>query len=274
MRVLLLGGTTEASVLAQLLAGAGIDAVFSYAGRTAAPLAQPLPQRVGGFGGIDGLRSYLEAEGISHVVDATHPFASTMTANAVAACRAAGLPLLGLERPPWHPVTGDRWTHVPDAKAAAAALPDLPARVFLAIGRQSLAAFADRPRHHYLLRLVDPPDRLPLPHTTVILARGPFDAGADRALLTRHRITHVVAKNAGGAGASAKLTAARSLGLPVILIDRPVVPPRDVVGSADLVLAWLHQLRPAKPGPAKPGPAESDPAHPGPAWPDAAERGV
>lgn len=238
MRTLVLGGTTEASALARRLAAAGADAVFSYAGRTEAPVAQPLPMRVGGFGGVDGLVSYLRDENIGAVVDATHPFAAQMSRNAIVACAQAGVPLLGLERPAWVAGDGDSWSHVGSMEAAVQALPDAPARVFLAIGKQNLTGFAAKP-HHYLLRLVDAPEAPPLPDCTVILARGPFDAESDKALLIQHNISHIVAKNAGGAGAEAKLIAARALGLPVILIDRPSLPARAVVGSVAEVLAWL-----------------------------------
>ncbi|EDZ46057.1 precorrin-6x reductase [Rhodobacterales bacterium Y4I] len=239
-RILLLGGTTEASALAKTLAGAGMDAVFSYAGRTAHPVSQPLPTRVGGFGGIEGFAAYLEAENITHVVDATHPFAAQMSSNAVHACEAAGVPLCAFERPAWQAGEGDQWLHTDSIEEAVNALPDTPARVFLAIGKQNLTQFAAKPHHHYLLRLVDAPEAdLPLPHTTVEIARGPFDAAGDTALLQRHAITHVVAKNAGGAGAAAKLTAARNLALPVIMIGRPEVPERPVMGSVAEVMAWL-----------------------------------
>ena len=237
-RILLLGGTTEASALARALAEAGRDAVFSYAGRTEAPVTQPLPTRIGGFGGVDGLISYLRAEKIDAVVDATHPFAAQMSRNAIEACARAGVPLIGLQRPAWRAGEGDLWTHVDDIDSAIAALPDQPARVFLAIGKQNLAGFAARP-HHYLLRLVDAPSAPPLPDCTVVLARGPFDAAQDLALLQAHRISHIVAKNAGGAGAEAKLIAARSLGLPVILIDRPKLPARRVLAEVAEVMAWL-----------------------------------
>lgn len=242
-RILLLGGTTEASLLARALAGAGLDAVFSYAGRTAAPLAQPLPTRVGGFGGVAGLVAYLRAEGISHVVDATHPFAAQMTRNAVAACGIAGVPLLGFERPAWQAGEGDDWLAVPDLACAVAALPAAPARVFLAIGKQHLAGFAARPQHHYLLRLVDAPGDVPLPRAEVVVARGPFTVEGDTALMQTHRITHVVAKNSGGSGARAKLDAARLLRLPVILIERPQVPARPVAASVAGVMAWLGHAR-------------------------------
>lgn len=217
-----------------------MDAVFSYAGRTDAPVAQPLPMRVGGFGGVAGLADYLRREGITHVVDATHPFAAQMSRNAIAACTETGTPLIALERAPWQAQAGDDWRHVADMDAAVAALPDDPARVFLAIGKQTLAPFAAKPQHHYLLRLVDPPDvPPPLPQATVVIDRGPFDAAADTALLKAHAITHIVAKNAGGAGAEAKLIAARALRLPVILIDRPALPPRRVVATVDGVMAWI-----------------------------------
>ncbi|NUB46771.1 cobalt-precorrin-6A reductase [Fertoebacter nigrum] len=242
-RILLLGGTTEASLLARALAGAGVEAVFSYAGRTAAPVAQPLPTRVGGFGGVAGLVDFLRAGGISHVVDATHPFAAQMTRNAVAACAIAGVPLLGFERPAWTAGEGDDWLAVPDLAGAVAALPATPARVFLAIGKQHLAAFAAKAQHIYLLRLVDVPGDVPLPRSEVVVARGPFTVEGDTALMQSHRITHVVAKNAGGSGARAKLDAARALRLPVILIDRPQVPPRPVAGSVAEVMVWLGHAR-------------------------------
>jgi precorrin-6A/cobalt-precorrin-6A reductase len=237
-RILLLGGTAEASHLARALAAAGKDAVFSYAGRTDSPVAQPLPMRVGGFGGVAGLVDYLRAARIGAVVDATHPFAAQMSRNAIEACAQAKVPLLGLERLPWVAGEGDRWTHVSSMEAAVAALPDAPARVFLAIGKQNLALFAAKP-HHYLLRLVDAPEAKPLPDCTVVLARGPFEADGDKALMLQHNISTVVAKNAGGAGAKAKLIAARALGLPLILIDRPTLPKRGVVGSVAEVMAWL-----------------------------------
>lgn len=240
MRVLLLGGTTEASLLARRLAQDRVDAVFSYAGRTDVPVAQPLPTRTGGFGGSDSLARYLAEERITHVVDATHPFAAQMSRNAVVACTAANVPLCALERAPWRAGPGDDWRHVTSLDGAVAALPDRPARVFLAIGRQNLDAFAARPQHHYLLRLIDPPEGpLPLPDATVVIARGPFVEPADRELLARHRIGLIIAKNAGGAGARAKLDAARTLGLPVVLIDRPALPPRRIAETVEEVMAFL-----------------------------------
>ena len=240
--MLLLGGTTEASQLARALAAAGTDAVFSYAGRTAAPVAQPLPTRIGGFGGVAGLQDWLQAQRITHLVDATHPFAAQMSCNAVHACAATGAALLALERPTWQPQAGDQWQCVADIDGAVAALPSTPARVFLAIGRQNLQPFAPSATcaaHHYLLRLVDAVPDLPLPDAQVVIARGPFTVEGDRALLQQHGITHLVAKNAGGSGASAKLEAARGLGLPVILINRPAIPPRHTAVTEAQVMAWL-----------------------------------
>lgn len=226
--------------MAKALADQGIAGVFSYAGRTGAPVTQPLPQRVGGFGGVAGLVDYLRAEAITHILDATHPFAARMSAHAVEAARITGLPLLALERAPWQPMAEDRWHLVPDMAAAAEALPEAPARVFLAIGRQNLEVFAAKPQHHYLLRLVDAPESLPLPQTEAVVARGPFTLDSDLALLRAHRISHIVAKNAGGSGARAKLDAARLMGLPVILIDRPALPERPRADSVEAALRWLH----------------------------------
>jgi len=243
-KLLLLGGTTEASQLAAHLAqawtGAGRQAVFSYAGRTARPATPPLPRRVGGFGGVAGLADYLRAEAITHVVDATHPFAAQMSTNAVQACAEVGVDLVALERPAWAAQAGDSWCNVADMEGAVAALPQAGARVFLAIGKQYVAEFAAKPQNHYLLRLVDRPDApLALPDATVVVARGPFEAAGDETLMRTHAITHVVAKNAGGAGAEAKLIAARALGLPVIMIDRPEIPARQVLGSVAEVKRWL-----------------------------------
>lgn len=231
--------------MAQALASRGDDVIFSYAGRTAKPVLQPVPTRIGGFGGIYGLVSYLEQENITHVVDATHPFAARMSANAVAACDQAGVALAAFQRLPWQAGPGDDWQAVPDVSAAVAALPFDPARVFLAIGKQNLDAFAARPQHHYLLRLVDPPEAaLPLPNAKAVIARGPFDEAGDVSLLKNHQIDLIVAKNSGGTGARAKLDAARSLAIPVVLIDRPDGPDRPILCQLPDVLAWLpHPAR-------------------------------
>ncbi len=241
MRVLLLGGTTEANQMAKALAGAAVDAIYSYAGRTRLPLSQPLPTRSGGFGGVAGLIKYLGEKKISHVIDATHPFAAGMSQNAFVACRDSGVPLIRLERPPWRAQAGDDWTLVPTIEEIPAVLPDRPSRVFLAIGKQQIGLFANQPQHHYLLRLVDAPDApLPLRDTSVVLARGPFSTKSDIALLQEHAITHIVAKNAGGAGARAKLDAARHLGLPVIMARRPDLPGQTIASGVAQVMVWLR----------------------------------
>lgn len=239
MRILLLGGTTEASQMAKCLSQQGIEAIFSYAGRTGEPVAQPLPTRVGGFGGVDGLIRFLRETSITHVIDATHPFAAQMSLHAASACSGTGIPLIALERKPWAAGPEDRWTHVPTMEEAARALPEVPTRVFLAIGRLQLEVFAAKPQHHYLLRLVDQPRDLPFP-ADVVLARGPFTFAEDRALLQDHGIELIVSKNAGGMGARAKLDAARDLGVPVILVDRPALPPRRSVETVEEVLNFLH----------------------------------
>ncbi|QJF51897.1 cobalt-precorrin-6A reductase [Roseobacter ponti] len=238
--LLILGGTTGATALARALSEADIAGTVSLAGRVARPVRQALPLRSGGFGGAEGLRQYLHDHAVTHVVDATHPFAAQMSRNAVAACTAAKVPLIALTRPPWSPGDGDRWEHVPDIAAAVAALQVPARRVMLAVGRMHLAEFAPNPQHFYLLRLVDPPDaELPFPDCEVILDRGPFTVEGDLALMREHRIDLVVSKNSGGTGASAKLTAARQLGLPVLMIDRPPLPLRREAYSPEEVIAWL-----------------------------------
>jgi precorrin-6A/cobalt-precorrin-6A reductase len=240
MRILILGGTTEASAIARALAGdARFAPVLSLAGRTRAPVAPPIPWRVGGFGGVDGLVAYLRAEGVAALIDATHPFAARMKANAARAAALAGIPRVAVLRPPWQPQPGDCWTEVIDMGAAFAALGAAPRRVFLAIGRQELAAFG--PPHAYLVRSIDPPDALP-PSATAITARGPFTEEAERALLIAHRIKVLVTKNAGGAATAGKLAAARGLGLPVVMVVRPAPPTAPVVADAAGALDWLaHQ---------------------------------
>jgi precorrin-6A/cobalt-precorrin-6A reductase len=238
-RILLLGGTTEASLLARALAEAGLDAVFSYAGRTADPVAQPLPQRIGGFGGVEGLRAYLMQEKISHVVDATHPFAAQMSSHAVEAT-GSDIPLIALQRLPWQATPQDRWTTVADMAAAVDALPDAATRVFLAIGRQHVDAFARAPQHHYLLRLVDQPvTAVALPNAEIIISRGPFRVEDDLELMRQYGVQTIVAKNSGGVGARAKIDAARVLGLPVIMIDRPALPVRACCETVAEVMDWL-----------------------------------
>ncbi|VVB45114.1 Precorrin-6A reductase [Beijerinckiaceae bacterium RH AL1] len=218
----MLGGTSEATALAEILARRPeIEATLSLAGRTSAPAAQALPTRVGGFGGAAGLAAHIAAHRVAVLVDATHPFATAISRNAREAAATAGIPLVAVGRPPWRPQAGDDWREVADVAAAAAALGAAPRRVFLTIGRQQLAAFAGAPQHHYLVRSVDPVDAQLLPDARWIEARGPFDADAEEALMRAEGIEVLVTKNSGGTATAAKLAAARRLGLPVILVRRP-----------------------------------------------------
>lgn len=226
-------------MLAAEIARARIDAVYSYGGRTRAPADQPLPTRVGGFGGVSGLADYIRRERITHVIDATHPFAAEMSRHAVQACAQTGTPLIALERAPWTKAPGDTWIEVADVTAAAAALPETPANVFLAIGRQHIAPFAAKPQHVYTLRFVDPPEA-PLPFVAdVIVSRGPFTFDGELETMRARDIAWIVARNSGGDGARAKIDAARMLGLPVIMIARPRLPERLRVESVAEIMHWL-----------------------------------
>lgn len=240
MRALILGGTSDANLLADAVARAGCDAIYSYGGRTRAPANQPLPTRIGGFGGVNGLAEFIRREGITHLVDATHPFAAEMSRNAVAACETTGTPLIALERAPWAKEAGDTWIEAADITSAAAVLPNNRARVFLAIGRQHIAAFSARPQHAYILRFVDPPDGpLPFPDVDVIVSRGPFTLAGELEMMRTRGIEWVVARNSGGAGARAKIDAARELGLSVVMLKRPELPDRPRVESVAEVMQWL-----------------------------------
>jgi precorrin-6A/cobalt-precorrin-6A reductase len=245
MKILILGGTAEARRLASALAARKDLAVtVSLAGRTAQPAAQPVPVRMGGFGGSDGLAAYLSAEQIDALIDATHPYAGTISANAAYAAERTGVPLLALRRPPWAKVAGDTWIEVATVEDAVEALGKAPRRVFLALGRKELQPFAAAPQHDYLVRSVDPVDPpLAVPHATYITARGPFIEEEDYALLARHRIETIVAKNSGGAATYGKIEAARALRLPVIMLKRPALPDVPSAETVEEVLAWLdHAL--------------------------------
>lgn len=227
-------------MLAAEIARARLQAVYSYGGRTRAPAAQPLPTRIGGFGGAVGLADYIRREGITQVIDATHPFAAEMSRNAVVACAETGTPLIALERTPWTKAQGDNWIEVADVAAAVAALPENPTRVFLGIGRQHIAPFGDKPQHAYTLRFVDPPEGA-LPFAAdVIVSRGPFTVDGELEMMRSRSIAWVVARNSGGGGARAKVDAARKLGLPVVMIARPQLPERARAESIAEVMAWLH----------------------------------
>jgi precorrin-6A/cobalt-precorrin-6A reductase len=223
MKVLLLGGTGEARTLAGLLTAEGIEVVSSLAGRTTDARLPVGEVRTGGFGGADGLAAWLRDHPVDLVVDATHPFAATMTAHAVAATRETGVPLLVLRRPGWTPSPDDDWHWADSATAAADLLRDLrTSRVFLTIGRQGLDAFATTGLWT-LARCVDPPEPRPT-WCTLILARGPFTLTDELAILREHRIDVLVTKDSGGPATAAKLTAARRLAIPVLVIRRPSLP--------------------------------------------------
>ncbi|CAH1656022.1 Precorrin-6A reductase [Hyphomicrobiales bacterium] len=246
LSLLILGGTTEASRLAALLAErANIAPVLSLAGRTREPAPAPIPLRVGGFGGVDGLAAYLATERIDAVIDATHPFAARISAHAAIACPRQGVPLARLTRPAWRPEPGDRWQEVPGMAAAVAALGPAPRRVFLTIGRQELAAFNAAPQHHYLVRSIDAPDGFNAPQATFLAARGPFALADEEALMRAHAIDVLVTKNAGGSATAAKLIAARSLGLPVVMVARPAKPNVPTFHEPEEALAWTKSHRPA-----------------------------
>lgn len=244
MRILVLGGTAEASALARALAQRpDLDAILSFAGRTRIPDGWPIPIRIGGFGGIDGLAAYLRDQAIDAVVDATHPFAAQMSRHAQAACHATGTPLIVLTRPAWQAGPQDRWITVGDINAAAAALGDPPKRVFLTVGRLHIVAFAAAPQHHYLVRSIEAPDPPPpLPHLKFVAGRGPFDVAAERALLRDERIEILVTKNSGAPATFAKIAAARQLGVPVVMIERPEILHGMAVQDPAEVMAWIDRL--------------------------------
>ncbi|MFC2253180.1 cobalt-precorrin-6A reductase [Labrys portucalensis] len=239
--VLLLGGTSEASALARLLAArSDIPAMVSLAGRTINPAPPPIAHRIGGFGGVEGLCAFLEENAVTALIDATHPFAERMSANAVEAARRTGVPLLALRRPAWQAESGDRWSEVPDAEAAVEALGTAPRRVFLTTGRLELPAFLAAPQHFYLVRSVDPPEELP-PRARLILARGPFAEADDYSLMQEEAVDVLVTKNSGGSATYGKIAAARRLGLPVILLRRPGTAEVATVATAQEALAWIER---------------------------------
>jgi len=244
-RILILGGTTEARLLGERLAKRpDLDVTLSLAGRTATPVPHAVPVRVGGFGGGEGLADYLIEERVGALIDATHPYASIISQNAVAAARRAAVPFVVLRRPPWTAVAGDRWIDVNDAAAAVSAIGEEARNVFVALGRNDLAPFAAAPQHRYLIRSVDAVDPpLPLPHVSYVTARGPFSEADDRALMTAHQIEVVIAKNSGGAAAYGKIAAARAVGIGVILLRRPSAPEAPAVKTIEDAIAWLdHAL--------------------------------
>lgn len=235
--ILILGGTAEARILAAQLEARRVPVTTSLAGRVARPRLPPGEVRIGGFGGPAALVAWLRDHDVRAVVDATHPFAQRISASAAEACREAAVPLLRLERPGWSERPRDRWTWVDDLDGAATALETLGTRAFLTTGRQGLQAFA--PTEAWcLIRCVDPPaPPLPRQHE-LLLDRGPYTVDGELALIDRHRIDVLVTKDSGGEHTAAKLDAARTRGLPVIVVRRPPRPAVDAVATVDAALAW------------------------------------
>ncbi|MET3660732.1 cobalt-precorrin-6A reductase [Aquamicrobium ahrensii] len=226
MRILILGGTAEARQTAERLAAAPeLHVTLSLAGRTENPVRQPVPVRIGGFGGAEGLARHLAEQRIELLIDATHPYAARISANAAEAAKRAGVPILALRRPGWRHGEGDRWTWADDVTDAVRALGAAPRRVFLSIGRQEVGVFAAAPQHFYLIRSVDPVEPpLAVPNAHYLLARGPFAVEAEHELLALHGVDAIVSKDSGGSASYGKIAAARTLGIEVIMIRRPELP--------------------------------------------------
>ncbi|WP_405183312.1 cobalt-precorrin-6A reductase [Nocardia sp. NBC_01377] len=241
MRVLILGGSQEARELAASTSGErGLEIVSSLAGRVRDPHLPEGPVRIGGFGGTEKLRDWLAAEDIGAVVNATHPFAARIGANTAVATAALGIPLLRILRPAWSEQPGDRWTRVTDLDAAARALTAFGDRVFLTIGRQGVGAFAGLTRQWFLIRAIDPPEGALPPKHELLLTRGPFAVDDEIALLSDRRIDVLVTKDSGGDQTEAKLVAARAAGLPVVVVDRPVLPEGvTAVETVEQAREWL-----------------------------------
>ncbi|MEU2393144.1 cobalt-precorrin-6A reductase [Streptomyces sp. NPDC007369] len=246
--VLVLGGTTEARRLAEVLAEPApavrpFRVTTSLAGRVTAPVLPPGGVRIGGFGGPEGLAAWIADHRVTHLVDATHPFAERMSFNAARAAALSGVPLLALRRPGWTPGPGDDWTFAADLDEAADLLPGLGSgRVFLTTGRTGLHTFAHLAEPWFLVRSVDPPAGPLPPRLEVLLARGPFTLDDERELLSRHRIDLLVTKDSGGSATAPKLTAAREAGIPVLVVRRPPVPEGvPETGTAAAAAAWLHR---------------------------------
>ncbi len=240
-----MGGTTEAATLAEALSGwPDIDVITSLAGRTRNPEHLPGEMRIGGFGGAEGLISYLRDQSIDVLIDATHPFADQMSSQAVLAADQVGIERLRLVRPSWEKQPGDHWVEATDAADAAKLLPSLGRRVFLTSGHKDLAAFAGLDDLWFLIRTIEPVAAGgPLPQQVhFIRAKGPFDEATEIALLRKYRIDTLVTKASGGDATYAKLSAARRLGLPVIMIRRPSPPPGPLVHDTAAALTWLRQV--------------------------------
>jgi len=245
-KILILGGTGDAVKLAAKLAITNeFEVISSLAGRTKKPSVLVGQVRIGGFGGADGLLNYLQENAIDFLIDATHPCAGQITMNGAIAAKAAKIPHLMLVRPQWERVSGDNWIEVESVAAAAQAIPESINRVFITSGRQQLEPFLLRSQIHpqtwYLIRSIDPPD-IDLPNSEVLLDRGPFSLEQERQLLQNYQIQSIISKNSGGAATYAKIMAARELGIPIIMVQRPASPEGKKVTSIEDAIAWLKQL--------------------------------
>jgi len=232
MRVLILGGTSEARELAGRLVALGHEVTTSLAGRTRAPMLPAGDLRVGKFGGVPGLAGYLKAMRIERLVDATHPYAGVISSNAVAAARQSGVPLVRYMRPAWQEPEGAGWRHVAGLAEAASALAP-KATVLVTTGHDGLELLLARQDCRLLVRLIEPPEVALPPHAALILARPPYRLAEERALLGREGVTALVSKNSGGEATAAKLAAARELGVKVIMVARPAHEPAVEVGSVE-----------------------------------------
>jgi precorrin-6A/cobalt-precorrin-6A reductase len=250
-RLLVLGGTELANsfVAAVREAHPDLEIILSLAGRTRDPKLPDCEVRTGGFGGAEGLAEYLKTEGISALVDATHPYAARISANAAEAAKAASVPCLHLVRPEWNREPGDNWHMAADNEAAAGILDELssnaPLTVFLSIGRQELASYFFRWNCTFVVRSVEPPeaDDLP-PDAKLVLARGPFGEADELAFLSENAVDILVSKNSGGGATYGKIAAARALRIPVVMVERPALPEGEVVGAVEDAVDWVAaQLR-------------------------------
>lgn len=242
VKVLLLAGTSEAAEIAKHLVGCEqVSAVASLAGATRAPKSLGLPMRIGGFGGAEEFAAYLDDEGVDIVIDATHPFASRMTQRTLRICREAGVKYLLVQRPGWVPEAGDKWFPVKDIEAVKALIP-AGSTVFLATGRQTLARFAGMRECRILCRVIDPPQlEFPFENGRFVVGRPPFSVQEEVDFFRLEGVDWIVVKNSGGERSKSKLIAARQLGLPVAMIERPAVPDCETAGGAEEACAWLER---------------------------------
>lgn len=243
MRVLIFGGTTEAVELGRVVGQIDqIEVFVSLAGRTKNPKITNLNTRIGGFGGISGLRKYLQQMRIDAVIDATHPFATQISIHVAIAAQECHIPHLILVRPPWEKQPGDNWIEVENLEQAAETLVNVGQRVFLTIGRQEISTFARLEKIWFLMRMIDPPQAGEIPTGEIILDTGPFSWQSDRELLITHQIDHIVSKNSGGDATYGKVIAARELNIPIIMVKRPSVPESVQVATVESAVNWLIDL--------------------------------